>query len=295
MRSWICGVLVCLFLPAAAQDYFYDGYYYEPRMLVETGIRTGFLNALTDIGKKPVNPRYFNEFSWNKLHPAYGLDIGLVFQRSFAIRFSITRGNVSGADSADQNGKIETSPRLSRNLHFKSSITEFALKSEIHPLGVFGRSSRVSPYLLFGTGFVLYEPRAFLNGSWVRLRQLRSEGQGIIPGMKAYGKGTVFVSGGIGVYIDLNVMWSMRVEWDHRLLITDYLDDVSTRFIDPIVVKGYLSSEQATELQELYNLTNDYNGHSISRPGMIRGNPGKKDAFAGLSINFSRVLNRRKI
>lgn len=295
MRSWICGVLVCLFLPATAQDYFYDGSYYEPRILLETGIRTGFVNALTDIGKKPVNPKYFNEFSWNKLQPSYGLDIGLVFQRSVALRFSITRGNLTGADSSYKSAKAEASPRLSRNLHFKSSITEIGLKSEIHLLGILGRSSRVSPYLLFGTGFLLYDPQAFLNGGWVKLRQLRSEGQGIIPGVKEYGKGTVFLTGGLGVYMDLSAGWSMRIEWDHRFLFTDYLDDVSTKFIDPAIVKGNLSAEQASNLQELYNLTRDYNGHSINRPGMIRGNREKMDAFAGLFINFSRVLNRRRI
>jgi hypothetical protein len=295
MRSWISGVLVCLFLPATAQDYFYNGNYYEPRILVETGIRTGFLNGLTDIGKKPVNPKYFNEFSWNKLQPSFGLDIGLVFQRSVALRFSVTSGNLTGADSSLNSDKAAGSPRLSRNLHFKSSITEIGLKSEIHPLGILGRSSRVSPYFLFGTGFLLYEPQAYLNGGWVKLRQLKSEGQGIIPGVREYGKGTVFLSGGMGVYLDLSAVWSLRIEWDHRFLFTDYLEDVSTRFIDPAIVKGNLNAEQASNLQELYNLTRDYNGHSINRPGMIRGNREKMDAFAGLSINFSRVLNRRRI
>ncbi len=295
MRSLICGVLVCLCLPATAQDYFYDGSYYEPRVLVETGLRTGFINALTDIGKKPVDPKYFNEFSWNKMQASYGLDIGLVFQRCVALRFSVTRGNLTGADSSIKNSKADASPRLSRNLHFKSSITEIGLKSEIHLLGILGRSSRVSPYCLFGTGFLYYEPQAFLNGGWVKLRQLRSEGQGIIPGVKEYGSGTVFLSGGMGVYLDLSAGWSMRIEWDHRFLFTDYLDDVSIRFIDPAIVKGKLSSEQGSNLQELYNLTRDFNGHSINRPGMIRGNPEKRDAFAGLTINFSRVLNRRRI
>jgi hypothetical protein len=295
MRNWICGVLLCLSLPATSQDYFYDGYYYEPRMLVETGIRTGFMNSLTDIGRKPDNPKYFNEFSWNKLQPAYGLDIGLVFQRSIALRFSITKGMLTGADSSLKTGKAEASPRLSRNLHFKSSITEIGLKSEVHPLGILGRSSRISPYFLFGTGFLLYEPQAYLNGNWVKLRQLRSEGQGIIPEVKEYGKGTVFLSGGVGIYLDLSAGWSMRIEWEHRFLFTDYLDDVSTRFIDPAIVKGNLSAEQASNLQELYHLTRDYNGNSINLPGMIRGNREKMDAFAGLSLNFSRILNRRRI
>lgn len=295
MRSWICGVLICLFYPAGAQDYFYDGYYFEPKILVESGVRTGFINSLTDIGKKPSSPKYFNEFSWKKLSPSYGLDVGFVYQRSLAIRLSITRGTVSGADSAFNTGKAEISPRLSRNLHFKTSFTEIGLKSELHPIGLFGRSCRASPYFLAGTGYLLYEPKAFLNGSWVNLRELRSEGQGIIPGAREYGKGTLYFSAGAGVYIDINAGWSMRVEWDHRFLFTDYLDDVSTRFIDPSIVKGQLNAEQAANLQQLYGLSKEYNGVSINRPGMIRGNFRKRDGLAGLSVNFSRVLNRRRI
>ncbi|MGZ5255425.1 MAG: hypothetical protein ACXWV4_13490, partial [Flavitalea sp.] len=67
------------------------------------------------------------------------------------------------------------------------------------------------------------------------------------------------------------------------------------RFIDPSMVKGQLDAAQIENLQQLYDLSKEYNGNSINRPGMVRGNPRKNDGIAGLSISFSKVLNRRKI
>ena len=70
-----------------------------------------------------------------------------------------------------------------------------------------------------------------------------------------------------------------------RRTFTDYLDDVSTRYIDPALFGAYLSPENAALARELH--------YRDTRPSsVIRGNPDNDDYFFTLSLRFGLVLGK---
>jgi hypothetical protein len=150
----------------------------------------------------------------------------------------------------------------------------------------------VSPYFTIGGGLNRYDPKGRIGHEWVKLRNLHTEGQ---TSASEYRETAGFISTGIGIYWDIGPRWSFRFEWNHTTLFTDHFDDIGGRFIDPVQLKGDLNERSYSQLQEIYGLSKPWNGQSINLPGMIRGNPSKKDAFAGVSIEICRVINRKRV
>lgn len=87
--------------------------------------------------------------------------------------------------------------RNSRNLHFRSIIVELAQRLEFIILSneKFGARQRIRGlkyaknkndqlYVFGGVGAAYYNPQAKFQGSWVNLRPLKTEGQGLAGGGK---------------------------------------------------------------------------------------------------------------
>ncbi len=71
------------------------------------------------------------------------------------------------------------------------------------------------------------------NGEWVDLKPLRTEGQGLIPGREEYKLTQLNIPMGIGVKYFLTETFHVSSEVLHRKTFTDYIDDVSTNYVDP--------------------------------------------------------------
>jgi hypothetical protein len=77
---------------------------------------------------------------------------------------------------------------------------------------------------------------------------------------------------------------SIGLEWGLRKTFTDYLDDVSTVYADPVI----LSAENTPIAAILADRTNLAPGESINNTGLQRGNSKTKDwySFAGVFVQF---------
>jgi hypothetical protein len=79
----------------------------------------------------------------------------------------------------------------------------------------------------------------------------------------------------------------------HRKLFTDYVDDVSTRYIDPALFANYLSPADAALARQLnYRGTFAFaNTNPGAIVGEIRGDPKQNDAFFSTIIRMGWRLN----
>ncbi|TDH20809.1 hypothetical protein EXU57_20655 [Segetibacter sp. 3557_3] len=270
------------------------GQYYsnsDKPFLFEAGIGLGGMNCATDLG----GPRgrggyYLNEINWQNTELSGSIYASMLYKHVVGVRLEYTAGAVRAYDTILKGIATEKAiGRYERNLSFRSSIRELAILGEFHPLmmGQFEDKMPVfSPYLLAGVGVFAFDPKASLNGNWVRLHPLRTEGQGFpeYPDRKPYRLTQTNLSFGGGVRIELR-RFNMRLEALNRRLHTDYLDDVSTNYIDPYLFDRYLDPALVNSARALYNRSTVATGSTIKR-----GNAKNSDAYITVNIKVGFKL-----
>ncbi len=214
-------------------------------------------------------------------------------------RIALNHGVLTGNDAEAPNKGGAEVDRLQRNLSFKSSVLEAYVAAEVYPTVFFekydGLQGKFRPYGIIGFGIMKFNPKAKLDGQWVALKPLRLEGQGMTeyPDSKEYKLLQKEVPMGIGFKYYLKDNFYVGLEVLHRQLFTDYIDDVSTGYVDPVVFSNYLSASDAAKARRLY-YRGTYN-NAVSNPGLIqtfqRGDPTDNDAFFSTIIRFGWRLN----
>jgi hypothetical protein len=219
------------------------------------------------------------------------------------IRIAANLGSLEANDSIIKtNGKDELE-RKKRNLHFKSALAEGYIALEVYPTVFFenydGLTHKLRPYGLIGFGIFHFNPKAQYiqpNGDrvWVELRPLRLEGQGMneYPTRKPYSLWQQEIPMGIGFKYYLNETMFLGFEILHRKTFTDYIDDVSTKYIDPYYFGVYLNPTQAQMARQLMYREQFYNPN-VNRPyiNYQRGDPKENDAFFSGLLRFGWRLN----
>ena len=106
--------------------------------------------------------------------------------------------------------------------------------------GYDGLANKFRPYIVGGAGFFHFNPKSEYNEPggtkrMVELKPLRLEGQGFAeyPDRKEYSliQKELLFGGGVKYY--LNESMYVGFEVLHRKTFTDYIDDVSTKYINP--------------------------------------------------------------
>ncbi len=209
-------------------------------------------------------------------------------------RLAINHGQLAGDDAeAPNKGGAETF-RIARNLSFKSSILEGYLAAEVYPTVFFekydGLQGKLRPYGLIGVGAYKFNPKTKLDGKWVELHPLSTEGQGLVDGVEEYKLTQLEIPMGLGFkyYIRENMYVGMEIL--HRKLFTDYIDDVSTNYPDPIVFNA-LPAADASKARRLYYRGNEVGPRTRPFVGEQRGDPSDKDAFFSTILRFGWRLN----
>ena len=169
-----------------------------------------------------------------------------------------------------------------RNLSFNSNVWELALQGDFNFFRFMPGEPgyNFTPYVTFGVGVFNYDPFAMLAGQKYFLRPLNTEGQGssLYPDRKPYGSMAFSIPLGVGFKYCINESINVGFEIVHRVTGTDYLDDVSTTYVDPSVFPplpdgspspAYLLHDRSYEL-----------GEPIGIPGRQRGISTQKDQFA---------------
>ena len=171
-----------------------------------------------------------------------------------------------------------------RNLSFNSNVWELALQGDFNFFRFMPGEPgyNFTPYITFGIGVFNYDPFAMLSGQKYFLRPLNTEGQGnsLYPDRKPYGSMAFCVPFGAGFKYCINESINVGFEIVHRVTGTDYLDDVSTTYVDPSVFPplpdgspspAYLLHDRSYELGEPIGITGRQRGVSTQKDQFITG------------------------
>jgi hypothetical protein len=302
LKSIVCLVVVTAYVhTATAQYYYYDNQHYEPDLLWEAGVSAGVMNCFTDLGgRKGLGKGFIKDLNAQRFNFASGFYAGALYKQTIGARLEATFGRISATDKVLEGDESEAKNRYQRNLHFKSRITEVALLAEFHPLtllqSVMVEPSRFSPYLLAGVGLFHFDPQAYINNRWVSLQPLHTEGQGFAEyaERRNYALTQVNFPLGIGVRYEISALFNARMEVVHRVLRTDYLDDVSTRYIDPSLFGKYMDHGTAVLAAQLADRRPELNSDIITGEGEIRGDPKDKDSYFTIQFKLSMSIGRTR-
>lgn len=270
----------------------------------------GLSNYLGDLGGNTgVGKRFFYDNNFKKRTFFYGVGFSYYWRERLGVRFELSGGKLAGSDQDAVFTSVTDNSyyRLRRNLDFQTRITEGALLVQLQPLKFISTQNRwhhfsVQPYLGFGLGLFSFNPQGSYFDEiaddyvWVDLQPLRTEGQGMkeYPGRKPYQLTQWNLPMVIGFSYVFSPKTSLSFEFMGRKLFTDYLDDVSTNYIDPSLFEKYMNPEDAEVARAVSNKSNLINPDMAYRAGDQRGNPKKKDFYYTFSVRFSIRLTRMK-
>ena len=213
---------------------------------------------------------------------AVGFTLNYEATDNLFIRAGVTYSIVGGADRYSNKADV-----VLRNLSFETTILEFSAVGEYNLLNLY--ESRYTPYLFAGFAMYKFNPYDYdLSGQKIFLKPLSTEGQGLssYPDRNPYNLTQLAIPFGGGVKFALNDNIRVGLEMGLRYLFTDYLDDVSTSYIDRtdlLAAKGQVAVDMSYRGDEV-------TGGSLIYPakGEQRGSPKAKDYyyFSGLHLTY---------
>jgi len=260
---------------------------------VEVGLGLGPLVFLGDLGgARGLGKTFIKDIDYPLIKLSKGLFVGVAPTEWLGFRLAVNTGMLEGDDKLAPNKGGDEVFRLERNLNFRTKLLEGYAAVEFYP-SVFleqydDLKGKLRPYGIIGLGVYHFNPQTQDNsGNWVALQPLHTEGQGFAeyPDRKNYKLTQMELQMGFGFKYYLKENMFIGLEVLHRKLFTDYVDDVSTDYIDPIYFDKYLSPANAALARQL-NYRGTYS--SVTRPsdvvGAQRGDPKQNDAY------FSTIL-----
>ncbi len=273
---------------------------------LELGIGVGPLFFLGDLGgNQGEGTRFVKDVNMPVVKMAKGV-FGAVYPTEWlGFRVAANIGRFEGYDSLIKDKGGDEYARKQRNLQFRSKLFEAYAAMEFYPTVFFerydGLQGKLRPYGVIGVGMFKFNPQGKYyapdgRATWVDLRPLHLEGQGMAeyPDRKEYSLTSLEIPIGGGVKYYLKENFYVGIELMHRKSFTDYVDDVSTSYIDNNLFAQYLTPEQAAMANQLYFRENYVPYGSTSRVpanGEQRGNPKQNDSFFSTILRLGWRLN----
>ncbi|CAN5134689.1 hypothetical protein BH09BAC2_BH09BAC2_20780 [soil metagenome] len=219
------------------------------------------------------------KFTFEQNHPAYGFGLGYEVTNHISFRALATFGTISGDDKNYKNNAV-------RNLNFKTSISEFQLGLEYIFLDLQQRN--ISPYVFSGIAIYSFNPYTYdTSGNKFFLQPLSTEGEGFIQGKTPYQLTQFSIPLGAGIKININERLKLALEFGFRKTFTDYLDDVSSDYVDKDLLLQFRGAK-AVELA--YRGGELKNGAPYPAGGSQRGKVNKKDWYYFTTVTTSFTL-----
>ncbi len=268
------------------------------KMKWEAGLNFGPTFFLGDLGGNAgYGSHFLKDVNLELTKMMKGVFVSAYPNSWLGIRVAAQYTYVAGQDYIINTNGVNELWRKQRNLDFKSNIWEAYAAIEIMPTMLFSKyedyDPRFRPYGFIGVGIFHFDPQGSItdaNGtkSWHKLQPLSTEGQGMAeyPEKKAYSLTQMNIPMGLGVKVKLSERVNVSPELLYRKTFTDYIDDVSTTYIDPDFFDVYLSPENAAIARQISDKTVGIVTPGVNRyePGTQRGNSKNMDAY------FSFVL-----
>ncbi len=260
----LIGLFFCLTMNSSAQ---YN----------ETGILVGVSNY-----KGELSPHLFNT---DFLHFAVGGLYRHNWNRHWSYKLEVNYGRISGDDA-----KATTGYEKNRNLSFYSDILEVSPQIEFNffPYETGNSEFPFTPYLFTGLAVFHFNPKAELNGTVYELQPLGTEGQGL-GGADPYTRTVFALPFGGGIKVSLGTI-GFGIEVGARRTYTDYLDDVSTTYPDPLKLLA-ARGPAAVALSDRSLFLSDTSITFPNHIGKQRGNSRDPDWYMFTSLTIYVRLN----
>ncbi|MEP7256740.1 MAG: outer membrane beta-barrel protein [Flavitalea sp.] len=275
----------------------------ETTSFFEAGITLGPSNFLGDLGGNAGKGTTFlkdNNIQMTKL--TFGAFVSYHPNEWLGARLAINKGMLEGDDAIIKGkGGLEEARKI-RNSNFRSKFTEVLVMAEIYPTVLLEYEPsdifrKIRPYGVIGFGAFHFNPQGTdpSTGQWVNLQPLRTEGQGFpeFPERKEYKLTQMNIPMGIGIKYFLSEKVNISFEIVHRKTFTDYIDDVSTNYIDPSLFYAHMPAQQAQVAERLANKTGTVSSRTFTT-GDVRGNQNNNDSYysAGFKLGFRLSRDR---
>jgi hypothetical protein len=178
---------------------------------------------------------------------------------------------LTGLQGDDKKG---TSTMKARNLSFQSKVFEWELSAQYNILSL--NNSWWTPYVYAGVGLFHFNPFTHnTDGAKTYLKPLSTEGQGVVGGKSEYKLTQFCIPLGIGAMYAISEDVRVGVEMGYRKLFTDYLDDVSTVYVDQAAL---LAAKGQTAVDLAYR-GDEVGGGAYPAAKSPRGGSGVKDGY----------------
>jgi len=235
-----------------------------------------------------------NRAAFNRPKPAFGVFYRKQFSNYISARIS---GHFAQLGYSDTYSKNEYQ-RL-RNLSFNTNIYEIAVQGDFNffKFTPSDPAHSFTPYVTLGVGVFNFDPYAYYNDRKIYLRPLGTEGQNLpSTGRKPYSTTALCVPFGAGIKYNLTQKINISFEVAHRFTFTDYIDDVSTTYVDPSLFPSgppdALGNPTRSDVQLMADRSYEVNnGHNFFTAGQQRGFAKQKDQYiiaeVGVSFNIS--------
>lgn len=245
----------------------------QQRPYGEVGIAVGGMNYIGDLN---------NQSMLGRVNMAGEVFFRYNINNRWAVHIGGAYGHIEG-------GNPDVQPL--RNLSFRSAVWEGSVRAEFNFVS-FGLSTveyPFTPYLFAGLGVLGFNPKAQYTDpatgttSWVALEPLGTEGQhsDLCPDVYPYNLLTVCMPFGLGFKFRPSKVFSVAIEYGFRKTWTDYLDDVSTVYVDPAV---FADNPTAAAL---YDRAAELDGGTRNSTGTQRGDDSLNDWYSFFNVSIA--------
>lgn len=245
-----------------------------------------------EVGLGIGSAHYFGDLNTtaqlNRPKPAATLFFRKYLGRYIAARAGFSFAQLGYSDVYNKHNEVQ----LRRNLSFNTNVWEVSAQGDFHFFKFLPqeRGFNFTPYITLGAGIFSYDPYAYLNNERYYFRELTvgTEGQNspLYPDRKMYGTTALSIPFGGGFKYSIGGgRLNLSFEVLHRFTNTDYLDDVSTTYVDP---NAFTQPSGGISVAQLLSDRSGEVGAPIGIPGRQRGNGSKqKDQFVTAMVMIS--------
>lgn len=207
------------------------------------------------------------------VRPSLSLGALYYVSKRIGIRGEFSWVTLSGSDANSKDeGKIQ------RNLSFTSGNYEFNVSGVVNLIpqgGRFYQRPQFNVYAFAGVGGLYFNPKAELDGKKYPLQPLMTEGV-------KYSRFTFILPYGLGAKVKASPFFNIAVEAGWRKTFSDYIDDVSSVYIDNSSFADPVARQLADRRPEI--------GLPLKEAGSKRGEPSNDDAYMLFSVKIEYYL-----
>lgn len=259
----------------------------------ELGVGVGNSTYIGELNH--TNNTLFQQFDIKDSKLSLSLGYRYNFTNMFSLGFSFYHLNIAGydANNSDPVGYDKAFYRKNRNLSFHSSVNQGFVDFRVEPFRTsksWGNNKmHVSPYIGAGFGFFKFNPKTMYNGQEYELQPLGTEGQGLPGYGSKYSLFETCIPISLGVrFTDKNRKFGVAIDLTNSITFTDYIDDVSSYYVNPSVVNANYDPAKAALVNALGNRNTFPAGFTeVTFYDQKRGNTESNDYLMSAQVKFS--------